>query len=236
MFKAIYLTQQDKTTHAEFAELDEAQLPEGDVDVRVEYSTLNYKDALAITGRGAIVRSWPMVPGIDLAGVVEKSAHDDWKPGQRVVVTGWGLGETRWGGLAQKARLEAGWLLRLPEAYTTRQAMAHRHCRLHRCPVRDGLATPWPPAGRGRGAGHRCSGRRRLDRGGAARRPRPCGGRLHGPAPRGRLPALPGRQPHHRPRRAVRAGQAPAERALGRRGGHGRQPHPGQCLRGDEIG
>src|SRR5574337_1765115 len=124
MFKAIYLTQRDKTTHAELAELDEAQLPAGDVDVRVEYSTLNYKDALAITGRGAIVRSWPMVPGIDLAGVVEKSAHDDWKPGQRVVVTGWGLGETRWGGLAQKARLESGWLLSLPEAYTTRQAMA----------------------------------------------------------------------------------------------------------------
>jgi acrylyl-CoA reductase (NADPH) len=90
----------------------------------VDYSSLNYKDALAVTGRGAIVRQWPMVPGIDLAGVVESSDSPDWKPGDRVVVNGWGLGETEWGGLAQKARLKAGWLLRLPTAYSTREAMA----------------------------------------------------------------------------------------------------------------
>ena len=124
MFNALVLTQIDKATRAELRALEESELPPGDVDVRVEYSTLNYKDALAITGRGAIVKKWPMVPGVDLAGVVEASRVPEWKPGDRIVVTGWGLGETHWGGLAQRARLETGWLLRLPEAYTTRQSMA----------------------------------------------------------------------------------------------------------------
>jgi acrylyl-CoA reductase (NADPH) len=124
MFNAVLLSQEDKRTRAELARLDESQLPEGDVELRVDYSTLNYKDALAITGRGAIVKTWPMVPGIDLAGVIERSAHADWQPGQPVVVTGWGLGETRWGGLAQKARLKSEWLLALPRAYRTRQAMS----------------------------------------------------------------------------------------------------------------
>lgn len=124
MFQALLLTQNDRQTVATLAPLDEARLPAGDAVVRVEYSTLNFKDALAITGRGAIVRQWPMVPGIDLAGVVEQSDNAAWKPGDRVVVNGWGLGETHWGGLAQKARLSSAWLLRLPEAFSTRQAMA----------------------------------------------------------------------------------------------------------------
>jgi acrylyl-CoA reductase (NADPH) len=124
MFKALMLTQHEKKTQAALADLDDSALPAGDVTVRVDYSSLNYKDALAVTGRGAIVRQWPMVPGIDLAGVVESSDSPDWKPGDRVVVNGWGLGETEWGGLAQKARLKAGWLLRLPTAYSTREAMA----------------------------------------------------------------------------------------------------------------
>ena len=123
-FRAILLTRENQATHAALTQLDESQLPDGDVDVRVEYSTLNYKDALAITGRGAIVRQWPMVPGIDLAGVVEASRHPDWKPGERVVVTGWGLGETRWGGLTERQRLPASMLLALPGPYTTRDAMA----------------------------------------------------------------------------------------------------------------
>jgi len=125
MFKAIQLSQgDDKKTVARIETLDEKALPQGDVTVRVEYSSLNFKDALAITGRGAIVRKWPLVPGIDLAGVVEESSAADWKPGDRVVVNGWGLGEDHWGGLAQRARLSAAWLLRLPQALTTRQAMA----------------------------------------------------------------------------------------------------------------
>ena len=124
MFRALMLSQGDKQTIAAFNDLDDAQLPAGDVTVRVEYSSLNYKDALAITGRGAIVKRWPLVPGIDLAGVVEHSAVPDWQPGDRVVVNGWGIGETHWGGMAQKARLASSWLLRLPDAYTTWQAMA----------------------------------------------------------------------------------------------------------------
>ena len=124
MFQALLLTQQDKKTVATYGPLDETQLPDGEVTVRVEWSSLNFKDALAVTGRGAIVRKWPLVPGIDLAGSVEQSNSPDWKPGDRVVVNGWGLGENHWGGYAQKARLQAGWLLRLPAAFSTRQAMA----------------------------------------------------------------------------------------------------------------
>ncbi|MFY9328281.1 MAG: MDR family oxidoreductase [Georgfuchsia sp.] len=123
MLNAIYLTQEGRATRTELRQLNESELPDGDVDVRVDYSTINFKDALAITGRGAIVRSWPMVPGIDLAGVVEASRDPAWKPGDRVVVTGWGLGEQHWGGLAQKARLASGWLLALPEGFSTRDAM-----------------------------------------------------------------------------------------------------------------
>ena len=124
MFKALYLTQEGRATRAELRDMDEAELPAGDVDVRVEWSTLNFKDALAVTGKGAVVRKWPMVPGIDLAGVVEASSSPAWKAGDRVVVTGWGLGESYWGGLSQKARLDAKWLLEVLPPFTTRQAMA----------------------------------------------------------------------------------------------------------------
>lgn len=124
MFKALYLTQPDGQTLAELRTLDDAELPAGDVVVRVEYSSLNYKDALAVTGRGPVIRKFPIVPGIDLVGAVAGSTHADWKSGDRVVVNGWGMGETDWGGFAQKARLPAGWLLRLPAAISTRQAAA----------------------------------------------------------------------------------------------------------------
>lgn len=124
MFKALMLEQREGRTHAEQVDLDESALPAHPVTVRVEWSSLNFKDALAVTGRGAIVKRWPLVPGIDLAGVIERSDDPAWTVGQKVVVMGWGLGETHWGGLAQRARVEAAWLLRLPPAYTTRQAMA----------------------------------------------------------------------------------------------------------------
>jgi acrylyl-CoA reductase (NADPH) len=124
MFNAIVLTQEGKATKAELRSMQESELPAGEVDVRVEWSTINYKDALAVTGKGAIVRKWPMVPGIDLAGVVEASRSPDWKPGDRIVVTGWGLGESTWGGLTQRARLESKWLLEVLPSFTTRQAMA----------------------------------------------------------------------------------------------------------------
>jgi len=123
-FKALLLTRGASGTEAAVVDLDESALPPGDVTVRVEYSTLNYKDALAITGRGAIVKDWPLVAGIDLAGVVEHSTHPDWRAGDRVVVNGWGLGETRHGGLAQRARVSAEWLLALPAPYGAHDAMA----------------------------------------------------------------------------------------------------------------
>jgi acrylyl-CoA reductase (NADPH) len=123
MFTAILIAKGDAGQTVEVAQVDESQLPEGDVTVDVEYSTLNYKDGLAITGRAPVVRKFPMVPGIDLAGVVQQSSHADWKAGDRVVLNGWGVGEMHWGGLAQKARLKGDWLVPLPTALNTRQAM-----------------------------------------------------------------------------------------------------------------
>jgi acrylyl-CoA reductase (NADPH) len=123
MFKALLLTQHNKTTQADFVSLEETALPAGDVLVDVAWSALNYKDALAITGKGAIVRRWPLVPGIDLAGTVARSEHPDWTAGDPVVINGWGLGETHWGGLAQKARVSSDWLLRLPEGFSLRDSM-----------------------------------------------------------------------------------------------------------------
>lgn len=123
MFKGMLLEKSD-AFRAGVQTLDEGWLPEGDVLVQVAYSTLNYKDALAITNRGPVVRSWPMVPGIDGAGTVLESSHPEWKAGDRFVLNGWGVGETHWGCLAEKARLKAEWLLRLPAAFSPRQAMA----------------------------------------------------------------------------------------------------------------
>ncbi|MAG66717.1 MAG: alcohol dehydrogenase [Pseudomonadales bacterium] len=124
MFKALLVDKKKDQYQTRLTELDDSQLPEGDVTVRVEYSTLNYKDGLAISGRSPVVRSFPMVPGIDLAGVVEASNHDRYKVGDRVLLNGWGVGETHWGGLAQKARLNGDWLIPLPDQLSARQAMA----------------------------------------------------------------------------------------------------------------
>jgi len=124
MFNALLLDKQDDRTVAAIQSIDDSRLSEGDVLVRIEYSTVNYKDALAITGKGPVVRKFPMVPGIDFAGVVEESGHADYKPGDRVVLNGWGAGETHWGGLAQLARVPGGHLIPLPDGLTTRQAMA----------------------------------------------------------------------------------------------------------------
>lgn len=124
MFSAILINKTEAGQTVELTQLDEAQLPEGDVTIDVEYSTLNYKDGLAITGKSPVVRKFPMVPGIDLAGVVSDSRHADWKAGDRVVLNGWGVGETHWGGLSQKAQLKGDWLVPLPAAFSSRQAMA----------------------------------------------------------------------------------------------------------------
>lgn len=124
MFKAILIEKDDQGYRAGLTELDDIALPEGDVTVRVAYSTLNYKDGLAITGRSPVVRKFPMVPGVDLVGTVEHSSHPDYQVGDAVVLNGWGVGETHWGGLAQRARLRGDWLVPLPAAFTPWQAMA----------------------------------------------------------------------------------------------------------------
>lgn len=124
MFSAILIDKTDAGQTVSVTQVDEASLPDGDVTIDVAFSTLNYKDGLAITGRGPVVRKFPMVPGIDLVGTVRSSDHADWKAGDKVVLNGWGVGETHWGGLAQVARLKGDWLVPLPSAFTEKQAMA----------------------------------------------------------------------------------------------------------------
>lgn len=124
MFKALQLSKSEAGFSAAITSIDEAQLPTGDVLVKVDYSTLNYKDGLAITNTGPVVRTWPMVAGIDGAGTVLESSHPDWKAGDGFIHNGWGLGESRWGLMAEKARLQGDWLVKLPAAFNTRQAMA----------------------------------------------------------------------------------------------------------------
>ena len=124
MFKALQLSKSDAGFLAAITDTDESQLPAGDVLVQVDYSSVNYKDGLAITNTAPVVRSWPMVAGIDGAGTVLESTHANWKVGDCFVHNGWGLGETRWGLMSERARLQGDWLVKLPAAFTTRQAMA----------------------------------------------------------------------------------------------------------------
>jgi len=123
-FRAIRIDKADKGTTTALAQFDEAELMEGDVTVRVEWSTLNYKDGLAVTGRAPVVRRFPMIAGIDLAGTVEQSSHPQWKAGDKVICTGWGMGETQLGAYAEKARVKGDWLVRVPDGMSTREAMA----------------------------------------------------------------------------------------------------------------
>lgn len=124
MFKAIRIDKADKGTTAQLAQFDEAELMDGDVTVRVEWSTLNYKDGLALTGKAPVVRRFPMIAGIDFAGTVETSSHPQWKAGDKVVCTGWGMGETHLGAYAEKARVKGDWLVALPQGLSARDAMA----------------------------------------------------------------------------------------------------------------
>jgi acrylyl-CoA reductase (NADPH) len=123
-FKAIVIEKGDGGQKVRLGDFDEANLMDGDVTIRVEWSTVNYKDGLALTGKAPVVRRFPMIPGIDLAGTVESSSHPQWKPGDRVIVNGWGLGETHLGGYAEKARVKGDWLVRLPARNSARGAMA----------------------------------------------------------------------------------------------------------------
>ena len=124
MVDAILIEKDDAGYRAGLAEIASADLPEGDVTVEVEWSTLNYKDALAITGRSPVVRRFPMVPGIDFAGRVKESGNPDFRPGDAVLLNGWGVGETHWGGLAGEARVKGDWLLPIPPGLDARRSMA----------------------------------------------------------------------------------------------------------------
>ncbi len=128
MTQAIVLSKDGDTFRAEVRAISDAELeaatPDDDVVLTVDYSTINYKDGLALTNTSPVVRKWPMVAGIDAAGTVATSRSPRWKPGDKVVVNGWGLGETHWGGLAQRARVKGDWLVRVPSPYSTRDAMA----------------------------------------------------------------------------------------------------------------
>ena len=124
MFNGILIDKTDAGQTVSVAQIDEAQLPEGNVTIQVAYSTLNYKDGLAITGKSPVVRKFPMVPGIDLVGTVTSSSHADYQAGDKVVLNGWGVGEAHWGGLAQVACLNGDWLVSLPAAFSPKQAMA----------------------------------------------------------------------------------------------------------------
>jgi acrylyl-CoA reductase (NADPH) len=124
IFRAIVVDKAESGQSVRLTEFDEKELMDGDVTVGVEYSTVNYKDGLALTGKAPVVRRFPMIPGIDFAGTVESSSHPGWKPGDKVILNGWGLGETHLGGYAQKARVKGDWLVRLPQSMSAREAMA----------------------------------------------------------------------------------------------------------------
>lgn len=123
-FRAIRIDKAEKGTTAALTQFDEAELMDGDVTVRVEWSTLNYKDGLALTGKAPVVRRFPMIAGIDFAGTVEQSSHPQWKAGDKVVCNGWGMGETHLGAYAEKARVKGDWLVRLPDGMSARDAMS----------------------------------------------------------------------------------------------------------------
>ena len=123
-FRALVLHENDGKVVARLETLDESGLPEGEVSVRVEYSTLNYKDGMILQGQGRLVRAYPHVPGIDFAGTVERSSSPEFKPGDRVLLTGWRVGELYWGGYAERARVKADWLVRRPDGLSAERAMA----------------------------------------------------------------------------------------------------------------
>jgi len=215
-FRALLLEDGPQGPTATVRDLARSALPDGEVLVRIDYSCLNYKDALALTGRGKIVRSYPIVPGADYAGTVEESASPDFAPGERVVLTGWGVGERHWGGLARYARARADWLIRLPDGLSPWEAMAFGTAGL--TAALCVLALEW--------AGERRCRRRRDRPPGTRGLP---GRRFHRATGGGTVPAPPRRGGHHRARRTRRAREAPARiGALGGRDRHRRRRHPGR--------
>ena len=234
-FKAIVIEKADKGQTVSLTEFDEANLMDGDVTVRVDWSTINYKDGLAITGKAPVVRRFPMIPGIDFAGEVETSSHPDWKPGDKVILNGWGIGETHLGAYAEKARVKGQWLVRLPAGLSAREAMAigtagYTAMLAVMALERHGLTPDQGPVvvtGAAGGVGSVAIALlAKLGFQVIASTGRPRGGRLsQGPR----------RDRDHRPQRAVGRGQAARQGALGRRHRLGRFHHARQPAVDDEI-
>ncbi|MGY4421350.1 hypothetical protein ACVWY2_003799 [Bradyrhizobium sp. JR6.1] len=235
-FKAIRIDKADKGTTAALTQFDDTELMDGDVTVRVEWSTLNYKDGLALTGKAPVVRRFPMIAGIDFAGTVEQSSHPDWKAGDKVVCNGWGMGETHLGAYAEKARVKGDWLVRLPDGISARDAMAVGTAgytamlsvlalEKHGLTPKSGPVVVTGAAG---GVGSVAIAVMAVE----ARLPRH---RLDGPDVGGRLSQ--GARCHRgdRPRRAVGCPQGACEGALGRRRRQRRVDHARQSAFDDQV-
>src|SRR5215217_95606 len=207
---------------------------DGDVTVRVEWSTVNYKDGLAVSGKAPVVRRFPMIPGIDFVGMVESSTHPDWKPGDRVILNGWGLGETHLGAYAERARVNGNWLVAVPPGMTGREAMAigtagYTAMLAVMALERHGLKPDQGPVvvtGAAGGVGSVAI---------ALLAKLGPGHRLDRPPRGGRLPERPRRYRDHRPQRALGAGQAARQGAFRGRHRLGRFHHARQCSLDDEI-
>ena len=188
MFSAIVIDKTASGTEAHLRQIDETQLSAGDVLVEVDCSTLNYKDGLALTGRGPIIKSFPMVPGVDFAGTVVDSQHPGHRPGDKVLLNGWGVGESHTGGLSQRARVKGEWLMPLPEAFTPAQAMAIGTAGYTAMLSIMALERSRHRAGRRRHRGDRRGGRGRQHRRQPSRKARLSRPGQHRPAAGGRLP------------------------------------------------
>src|SRR5262249_41731607 len=234
-FKAIVIEKIETGSKASLADFDERNLMDGDVTVRPEWSTLNYKDGLAITGKAPVVRRFPMIPGIDWAGTVEPSANPEWKAGDKVILNGWGLGETHLGAYGEKARVKGNWLVPLPAGMSARDAMAigtaGYTAMLAVMELERHGVTPMSGPVVVTGASRRC----RLSRGCNSSPPWLSGHGFDRPAAGGRLPERLGRSRDHRTQRARRTRKNPGKRALGGRHRYGRLDHARQCALDDAL-
>ena len=232
MFKALILHEHS----ALIEELDESRLPAGDVEIAVAYSSLNYKDGMILNGLGGLVKTYPHVPGLDIAGTVVHSQSDQFQPGDQVICTGWRVGETHWGGYAQKARLKADWLVPLPTGLTLRTAMGLGAAGLTAAISLEAPRSPRPRARPRRSPRHRRGRRRRLPLRFTTRLARLPSRRIHWPPRTRTLSKRPRRPDHHpapRPRRAIQ--QTLGKCALGRLHRLGRRHHLGPRLGPDET-
>ena len=228
-FRAVRIDKTETGQTAKLVDFDENELMDGDVTVRVEWSTVNYKDGLAVSGKAPVVRRFPMIPGIDFVGMVEHSTHPEWKPGDRVILNGWGVGETHLGAYAEKARVRGDWLVPVPAGMTGREAMAigtagYTAMLAVMALERHGITPDRGPVvvtGAAGGVGSvaiALLSKLRLQ-----------GDRLDRPAAGGALSARARRRRNPRPQGTLRARQAARQGALGRRDRLGRLDDARQC-------